>query len=101
MTEADFLDESGNPKAPLAQMVINFVCQAIMAGVFAIVLTRIGPTIVNGVTFGVLIWLGFVLTTIITYHVYRSSGYAVTMIDGGHWLGVLLIQGLLIGLILR
>lgn len=45
------------------------------------------------------LWLGFVLTTLATNHAFQQSRRALTLIDGGHWLGVLLLQALVIALV--
>ena len=41
--------------------------------------------------------LGFVVTTLSVNHRYQGFGWGLTAIDAGHWLGVLLIMGALIG----
>lgn len=99
-SEADMLDETGKPKPPVVPMVVSFVCEVIMAGIFAIVLARLGATAVNGVTFGFLFWVGFIATSMATNHAYQGCKIQLTVIDAGHWLGVLLIQGLVLGLII-
>jgi hypothetical protein len=42
-------------------------------------------------------WLGFVATTMLVYHSFSGTRPALTAIDGGHWLAVLLVQGAVIG----
>jgi hypothetical protein len=39
-----------------------------------------------------------VITTLAVNHAFQGSKRALTLIDGGHWLGVLLLQGAVIGL---
>jgi hypothetical protein len=53
----------------------------------------------NAVICAFLAWLGFVITTMGVNHAYSKAKPALTLIDGGHWLGVLVIQGLVIGAI--
>lgn len=96
-TDADMKDENGDPIVPVGPMVTSFIGELIMAVVFAILLTRLGATTLNGVIFGGLLWLGFVITTLATNHAYGGAKRSLTLIDGGHWLGVLLIQGLILG----
>ena len=43
-------------------------------------------------------WLGFVITTLSVNNAFQGAKPALTVIDGGHWLGVLLLQGAIIGL---
>jgi hypothetical protein len=40
-----------------------------------------------------LIWVGFVITSLAASNALQGTRFSVTLIDGGHWLGVLLIQG--------
>ncbi len=81
--------------------VVTFICQLVMAFVLAGVIGHLGSgevTVSNGLISGGLVWLGFVITSMIVNHGYQGASRMLTVIDGGHWLGVLLIQGLLIGL---
>lgn len=54
-------------------------------------------TIRNGVLSGFWMWLGFVITTLTVNHGFGGQKPKLTLIDGGHWLGVLLVQGAVIG----
>ncbi len=53
----------------------------------------------NAVLVAVLLWLGFVITTLVMNHRYEGMKWSLTVIDGLHILGVLVIQGLVIGLL--
>lgn len=82
--------------------VITFVAQLIMAWMLAGIilhLSRAGvpATALNGVISALFIWAGFVMTTLIVNHQFQMQKMALTLIDGVHWLGVMLIQGALIG----
>ncbi|MHA6299428.1 DUF1761 domain-containing protein [Devosia sp. CAU 1758] len=55
-------------------------------------------TIANAVLVAVHLWLGFVITTLIMNHRYEGMKWSLTIIDGLHILGVLVIQGVVIGL---
>ena len=44
-----------------------------------------------------MIWIGFVLTTIVVNNAYTFRSIRLTAIDAGHWLGVLLIIGGILG----
>ena len=65
-----------------------------MAWVLAGLIGHMGDfTVPNGLISAAFAWFGFVITT-------QSVNYAfgaLTVIDGGHWLGVLLIMGAVIG----
>ena len=81
-------------KKSILPFIISFVTELIMALVFALVVGAITggePTLVAGLVFG------FVATTLTANHRYENFGWDLTLIDGGHWLGVLLIIGAVIG----
>ena len=88
---------SGNQATPF---IISFVMQLVMAyGLALFVPKLLGSTsVANGLLAGFLVWLGFVITSMIINHRYQGSKWSLTLIDGGYLLGVLLVQGVLIGL---
>jgi len=43
-------------------------------------------------------WLGFVITSMILNHRYQGRPWSLTVIDGGYLLGLMLLQGIVIGL---
>ena len=55
-------------------------------------------TIANGVQTGALMWLGFVITSLIQNHRYQGNPWSLTAIDGGYLLVVLVAHGIVIGL---
>ena len=83
-------------------MVLAVIGLLVMAWVLAGLVGHLGPgqvTVRNGIISGAFCWLGFVATTLVVNHGFQGEKRALTLIDGGHWLGVLLIQGAVIGLI--
>ncbi len=81
-------------------MLIAAVCQLVMAFVLAGLIGHLGEgqvTTMNGIISGAFVWAGFVLTTLATNHAFQDGNWKLAMIDGGHWLGVLLLQGAIIG----
>lgn len=84
-----------------AGLFINsIVCELVMAIFLAGVIGHLGEgqvTIANGVVSAFFIWLGFVATTLAVNHRYQDFGWDLTLIDGGHWLLVLLAMGTIIG----
>lgn len=81
--------------------IVAAVAQLVMAFMLAGIIGHLGEgmaTAGNGMIAGFFIWLGFVVTTLAVNHGFQGARRALTLIDGGHWLGVLLIQGLVIGL---
>jgi hypothetical protein len=78
----------------------TFIALLVMAWVLAGLIGHLGPgrvTLLNGVISGAFAWLGFVATTLVVNHGYQRVRPMLTVIDGGHWLGVLLMQGAIIG----
>ena len=81
-------------------MVLAFLASLVMAWVLAGIIGHLGEgqvTLVNGIISGAFVWLGFVATTLVTNHGFQMQLGTLTLIDGGHWLGVLLIEGAIIG----
>ena len=81
--------------------VIAGIAQLLIAFMLACVIGHLGTdmtTVRNGLITAFFIWLGFILTTMAVNHAFQGAKRSLTLIDSGHWLGVLLIQGLVIGL---
>ncbi|WP_434054612.1 MAG: DUF1761 domain-containing protein [Roseibium sp.] len=77
---------------------LTFVCQLVMAFVFAGVIYHTGQTSIRaGLISALMIWVGIVMTTQIINHRFQGKPWSLTLIDGGHWLGVLAVQGAVIG----
>lgn len=80
--------------------LVAIIALIVMAFVLAGLIGHLGPgqvTLRNGLISGAFAWLGFVATTLVVNHGFQGASRSLTMIDGGHWLGVLLIQGAIIG----
>lgn len=78
----------------------GFAVQLVMAYFIALITPALfGATDVwNGVLAGVHMWAGFGITALILNHRYQGLPWKLTAIDGGYYLGVLVIQGIVIGL---
>lgn len=78
--------------------LIAIVANLVMAIMLAGVIGHLGEVNVKtGVISGALIWLGFVITTLGVNHAFEGAKTTLTLIDGGHWLAVLLVMGAVIG----
>ena len=98
-TKAAKIDPA-NKKPSITPFIISFVAEVVMAFVLTLVvgaMTGGEPNPLAGVIFGFVLWLGFVATTVSANHRYQGFGWDLTLIDAGHWLGVLLIIGAIIG----
>jgi hypothetical protein len=85
-----------------ALYVLAFVAQLVMAWMLAGILLHLSlgglaAGIRTGAISAIFLWLGFVMPTMIVNYAFHGAKRALTVIDGGHWLGVLLIQGIIIG----
>ena len=83
-----------------APFIVSIVALLIMAWVLAGTMGHLGTgqvTAKNGVISGLFVWLGFVITTLSVNYAYGQRKPMLTAIDGIHWLGVLVIQGAIIG----
>jgi Protein of unknown function (DUF1761) len=97
-SEAEIKAQGASP----APFVIAFVAQFVMAWVLAGLIGHVGSgqvTFKIGMITAALIWIGFVITTLAVNHAFQGAKRSLTVIDGGHWLGVLLLQGGIIGLL--
>ena len=80
--------------------VIALVAQFVMAFVLMQLLVRLDALGLGAALKAALfLWLGFVLSTLAVNHAFQQSRRSLTLIDGGHWLGVLLVQALVLSLV--
>jgi Protein of unknown function (DUF1761) len=89
----------GQPGAYLP-FIYCFVAEVVMAWVLAGLVGHLGPgqvTLRNGVISGAFCWAGFVLTTLLVNNSFAHRDARLLLIDGGHWLVVLLLMGAIIG----
>jgi hypothetical protein len=85
--------------------VTPFIWGAAMQLVMAYFLALLTPmvmgevTIGNAVILGIHIWAGFMVTSMILNHRYQGTKWSLALIDGGYLLGVMIVQGVVIGLL--
>ena len=98
-TEADCAGPDGKRHMPIGPMIIAFVAQLIMALMLGGIVGHMGPpSIATGIISGVLVWFGFVITAITVNNAFQKRKPMLTVIDGGHWLAVMLVMGVILGL---
>lgn len=81
-------------------MIVTAISQFIMAFVLGGILGHLGAeqiTIRGGLITGAFVWIGFAVTVTAVNYAWQRAKPLLAVIDGGHWLGVLLIQGAILG----
>jgi hypothetical protein len=84
--------------ASLVPYAVSILSNLIMAIMLAALMRNLGlVTIGGGLLTGFLVWLGFVMTTMSVNNAFGRQNPVLLLIDGGHWLAVLLVIGLVLG----
>ncbi len=89
---------AGGSAAPFAYAAVS---QLVMAWFIAVLTPLLMGGIVdfnNAVLVGIYMWLGFIITAMVINHRYQNMSWKLTLIDGGYLLGVVIVQGTIIGL---
>ena len=77
---------------------LAFLAELAMAYVLAGMVGHLGRvTIRSAVISGLFVWAGFMLTTMLVNNAFAGRRYALTAIDAGHWLLVVIVMGVVIG----
>jgi hypothetical protein len=94
--QAEQAGKSGAAKA--APFILVFVGEIIIAwALYGILVHMNAFTLRGGVISAVLIWFGFVVTTLTSNYAFHGRRPMLTVIDGGGWLGAFLIIGAIVG----
>ena len=94
--KAEFAAKSGIAK--FTPFVLSFIGALIMGVSIYGILTHRGLwSLRAGVITGAFCWFGFVLTTVTINNAYQGRKIMLTVIDGAHWLGALMIIGGIVG----
>ena len=97
-TEADMAGPDGKRRMPLGPMIVSFVAALVMAFLLSGLMAHVGPiSIRSGMISGALVWVGFVITTIAVNNAFQRRSVLLTVIDGGHWLLALMVEGAVLG----
>ena len=95
-TEAEI--KSGSGAAQALPFIIALIANFVMALMLAGLMGHLGNiTVTGGTISGLFVWVGFVITTLGVNHTFSGASPKLTMIDGGHWLAVLVVMGAIIG----
>ncbi len=83
-----------NPKVYIVALAAQFVIAIIMAILFG----HFGNvSMMDGIMSAFFLWLGFCLAPMAVNHRFQTTGWNLTIIDGGYWLVVFLLQGAILG----
>jgi Protein of unknown function (DUF1761) len=94
--QAEQAGKSGAAKA--APFILVFVGEIIIAwALYGILVHMNAFTLRGGVISAVLIWFGFVVTTLTSNYAFHGRRPMLTVIDSGGWLGAFLIIGAIVG----
>jgi len=88
------------PNKSATPFIISFIALLVMGFVLSGSIGHLGPdnvTVKNGIISGAIVWAGFVATTVFVNNAYPGRKFSLSVIDSIHWLGVLVIQGAVIG----
>lgn len=99
-SEADIKARREKKVVPVVPMIVSFIAELLMAFMLAGLIAHLdggAATVKAGLLTGGFVWLGFVVTVLATNYGYQQMKPSLTIIDCLHWLGVLLIQGAVLG----
>jgi hypothetical protein len=90
--------EMKNQPGAYLPFIYSFVAELIMAWMLAGLLGHLGPlTLRGGVIAAAFCWLGFVITVMVVNNGFARRDWRLLLIDGGHWLLVMVLMGAVIG----
>jgi hypothetical protein len=92
-------EQAGKSGAAMAMpFILVFVAELIIAFTLYGILVHMGTfTIRAGLISAAFCWFGFVLTTIASNNAFGGKRPMLTVLDGGAWLGAMLIIGAIVG----
>jgi hypothetical protein len=89
---------AGQRPAVFLPYVYAFIAELLMAWILAGLLGHIGAlTVRGGIISAAFCWLGFVMPTMAVNNIFAGRDARLLLIDGGHWLLVLVLMGAIIG----
>lgn len=93
-TTPEQMQENRRRPGAFLPFLYSFLALLVMAWVLSGLMIHIGAaTIRAGAISGAFCWLGFVMTTMVVNNTFGMRNPRLLLIDGGHWLAVLVLQG--------
>ena len=97
-TTPEKMTQAGQRPAAFLPYVYAFIAELLMAWILAGLLGHIGAlTVRGGIISAAFCWLGFVMPTMAVNNIFAGRDARLLLIDGGHWLLVLVLMGAIIG----
>jgi hypothetical protein len=99
-TTPEKMQEARKQPGAMLPFLYAFLANLVMAWVLSGLIGHLGPgqtTLRNGVISGAFAWLGFVITSMVVNNSFAHRDPRLLLIDGGHWLVVLLLMGAIVG----
>jgi len=81
-------------------MAVSFLAAVVMSAVLYQLLSNlgvlgVGPAALAGLTIGV----GFLLTSTLVNNMFQQKPFTLTVIDGGHWVGAVVVEAVVLSLL--
>jgi hypothetical protein len=95
-----FTPESLKSNTSVFPYLLVFIANLVMATALAGFVGHLGVgevTLKNGVMSAFLLWFGFIAMTLAANYCFIGRPLKLYLIDAGHWLAVLIVQGIVIG----
>jgi hypothetical protein len=97
-TTQEKMTQAGHRPGAFLPYGYAFIAELLMAWILAGLLGHIGAlTIRGGIISAAFCWLGFVMPTMAVNNIFAGRDARLLLIDGGHWLLVLVLMGAIIG----
>jgi hypothetical protein len=97
-TTPEKMTQAGHRPGAFLPYVYAFIAELLMAWILAGLLGHIGAlTVRGGIISAAFCWLGFVIPTMAVNNIFAGRDARLLLIDGGHWLLVLVLMGAIIG----
>ena len=95
--DADEVKEGENPLMYAVAALAHLVMAWVLSGVIFHAAGGDGVSIGDGVISAFLAWLGFAAVPLVVTHRFQMRPWSLTLIDAGHYLAVLIVQGAILG----
>jgi hypothetical protein len=80
-------------------MVLSFLCELFMAGVLGALLTMLHQGVADAAVTGLMLGLGLIATSVLVNNAFQGR-WMLSVIDGGHWVLVVIIECAVLGALL-